>query len=233
MLNFICLKSGTKYSPEYVNKLYNMVQRHLTVPHRFVCFTEYPEGINPNVEIRALPLDNPHLTGWWFKPYIFKEDHFPKGDINFYMDLDMVIVENIDKLVNFLPGKFVGLRDVGRVFRPTYKKLGSAVMKWPAGEYANIWTEFEKNPGLIKKFHGDQDWVWHINNPHINFYPDEWIRSYKWEIRSRNELNGFGKNSTFKEIRDPRIPEETAVLAFHGYPDIHDVRDPVIVENWK
>ena len=32
--NFIvCLKHGTKYSSEYVNKLYNMVKRHCTIPH--------------------------------------------------------------------------------------------------------------------------------------------------------------------------------------------------------
>jgi len=232
MLNFICLKSGNKYSPDYVNKLYNMVQRHLTVPHRFVCFTEDSQGVNKNIEIRPLP-EHQHLTGWWYKPYIFKKNHFSEGDINLYMDLDMVIVNSIDKFVSYLPEKFVGLQDVGRVFRPGYKKLGSAVMKWPAGKYHHIWDNFENNPSWIKKFHGDQDWTWHSNREHINFFPEDWIRSYKWEIRKREELNGFGRSSTFKEIRNPVIPPETSVLAFHGYPDVHDVRDPVIVENWR
>ena len=152
MLNFICLKSGTKYSPEYVNKLYNMIQRHLTVPHRFVCFTELPEGIDPKIEIRPLPQNKPHLQGWWFKPYIFKADHFEQGDVNFYMDLDMVIVSNIDRLINYMPGHFVGLRDVGRVFRPTYQKLGSAVLRWPAGSFSNVWDDFENHPSVIKSF---------------------------------------------------------------------------------
>jgi len=233
MLNFICLKSGTKYPPEYVNKLYNMVQRHLTVPHRFVCFTELPDGIDPRIEIRSLPHNKPHLQGWWFKPYIFKADHFDKGDINFYMDLDMVIVSNIDRLIDYMPGHFVGLRDVGRVFRPNYQKLGSAVLRWNAGTFSNVWDDFENHPSVIKRFHGDQDWLWHLNHPSIKFFPDDWIRSYKWEIRSRNELNGFGRNSTFKEIKNPKIPEDTSILAFHGYPDVHDVQDPVIVNNWK
>jgi hypothetical protein len=28
--NVICMKWGTKYGPEYVNRLYAMVRRHLT-----------------------------------------------------------------------------------------------------------------------------------------------------------------------------------------------------------
>ena len=44
-LNVICMKWGTKYSSEYVNKLYSMVARNLSVPFRFVCFTDDADGI--------------------------------------------------------------------------------------------------------------------------------------------------------------------------------------------
>ena len=94
MLNVVCLKHGTKYSSEYVNKLYNMIQRHLTVPHRFTCFTENKENLNDNINVIDLP--NIPLEGWWFKPYIFRRGHFPDGDTVLYFDLDMVIVNNID-----------------------------------------------------------------------------------------------------------------------------------------
>ena len=40
----VCLKHGSKYSSEYVNKLYNMCKRHLTVPYEFVCFTDDLRG---------------------------------------------------------------------------------------------------------------------------------------------------------------------------------------------
>ena len=36
----VCLKWGNKYSAEYVNKLYSMVKRNLTIDYEFVCFTE-------------------------------------------------------------------------------------------------------------------------------------------------------------------------------------------------
>ena len=34
--HIICMKWGTKYGPEYVNRLRSMVRRHLKRPHRFV-----------------------------------------------------------------------------------------------------------------------------------------------------------------------------------------------------
>ena len=39
-MNFCCVFYGTKYKFEYVQNLYNMVQRNLTIPHNFVCFTD-------------------------------------------------------------------------------------------------------------------------------------------------------------------------------------------------
>jgi len=231
MLNVICLKHGTKYGPEYVNNLYNMVERHLTVPHRFICFTDNDQNINPAVEIRRLP-DN-KFSGWWWKPYIFKEGHFENGDTNLFFDLDMVIIGNIDGLISYSPNDFIGLRDVGRVFRRHPEKLGSAVLRWPANQYSNIWSALEKDPGLSKRFPGDQDWIWHLHKNTIKFFPDEWIISYKWEARNRTELVRIGSRWNFKTVRDPDIDPKTCVLAFHGSPDPHEVKDPVIIDNWR
>ena len=80
--NVICLKWGDKYGPEYVNNLYAMVERHLTVPHRFVCLTDDTAGVNPKVECKEL-LDS-NLEGWWNKLSMFKEEiHDLKGTVLF------------------------------------------------------------------------------------------------------------------------------------------------------
>ena len=36
MIDIVCFKWGPKFGPEYVNNLYNAIQRHVTVPHRFI-----------------------------------------------------------------------------------------------------------------------------------------------------------------------------------------------------
>ena len=202
------------------------------MPHRFVCFTDNPTDISLGVEIRPLPKD-PKYQGWWWKPYVFKQGHFADGDTNLFIDLDMVIVGSIDKLVEYLPNEFLGLEDVGRVFGRGTPKLGSAVLRWPANEYSTIWTSLEKDPSIMQRFRGDQDLIWHLHQPNIKFYPPDWIRSYKWEVRSRSELVRLTTGWVFRDVRSPTIHPETAILAFHGTPNPHEVQDPIIVDNWQ
>jgi hypothetical protein len=232
MLNVICLKHGTKYGADYVNKLRNMVARHLTIDHRFVCLTDDTSQISRGIDIIDLPND-PQVSGWWWKPYIFKKGLFPKGDTNLFFDLDMVIVNSIDKLATYMPDRFVGLQDVGRVYRKFPEKLGSAVMKWPSGEYSNIWEDMVADFTRVKRMHGDQDWIWSLYKDEIVFFPEQWIMSYKWEIRKQSELIREMGRQIFAEIRNPEIPPDTSVLAFHGTPNPEDVQDPIIVDNWQ
>jgi hypothetical protein len=209
-----------------------MVQRHLSIPHRFICFTDNPKDIDTNIEIRLLPEDK-NYQGWWWKPYIFKQGHFNNGDVNLFIDLDMVIVKNIDQLITYMPDKFIGLRDVSRVFGTVPTKLGSAVLRWPANEYSDIWSTLELNYSFTKKFPGDQDLIWYLHRNSITFYPDNWIVSYKWEVRSRSELTLSNSVWNFKEVRNPDINPNTCILAFHGTPNPHDVKDPIILDNWR
>ncbi len=231
MLNVLCLKYGTKYSADYVNKLYNMTQRHLTVPHRFVCFTEDSAGLNPNIEIKSLP-HNSSIKGWWWKTYLFKSDHFAQGDINLFFDLDIVIVNNIDKLVSHSTDPFVGFEDPGKIYSRT-SKLNSSVMRWNSGQYSNIWDNYISDPRQALGLHGDQDWIWKLNSQHIKFFPDSWIKSYKWQVRKHNELCRVGSVQKFKDIRSPELDPETSILVFHGTPNPEHVQDPIVVDNWQ
>jgi hypothetical protein len=232
MINIISVKHGSKYGSIYVNKLHNMVRRHLDREHQFVCFTEDTKDLDRDIKIINLPQSN-KISGWWWKTYIFKKDHFPETDINLFFDLDMVVISDISKLIDYMPGKFVGLEDLGRAFRPNPRKLGSAVMRWPAGQYSRIWEVIESDPLVINRFRGDQDLIWKMYEKEINFFPRDWIISYKWEARQRSEMIKVGNRYNFKNVRNPDIPKDTSVLAFHGSPDPHEVRDPIIVDNWR
>ena len=55
MATILCMKWGTKYGPEYVNRLHSMVRRHLTIPHRFVCLTDNRTGLNEGIETFSIP----------------------------------------------------------------------------------------------------------------------------------------------------------------------------------
>jgi len=51
----ICMKWGTRYGPDFVNRLFTAVQRHTQRKTRLVCFTDDEAGINPNVQIEPIP----------------------------------------------------------------------------------------------------------------------------------------------------------------------------------
>ena len=46
----LCLKHGTKYSADYVNRLYNMVKRNCRIDYEFVCMTEDANGLDSNIK---------------------------------------------------------------------------------------------------------------------------------------------------------------------------------------
>lgn len=229
----LCLKHGTKYSADYVNRLYNMVKRHCTIKHEFVCLTENPKDLDPNITVLPLPRD---LAGWWCKPYMFSKDLPLKGTI-LYMDLDVVISDNIDKLFTYNPNSWCTIRDFTRKMRPNWEKYNSSIVRFMTGQLSNVWENFNKDrKNIQKRYYGDQDWLYvaTANNP-AKLYPDNWIQSWKWEIRSDRTFapGGVRGNRKFKAIQDVTPPAECCVCVFHGDPNPHNCDDPWVKENWK
>ena len=228
----LCLKHGNKYSAEYVNVLKKMTQRNLTVAHEFVCFTEDPKGIDP--DIRILPLPAVVLKGWWYKTMLFNP-HLPIQGTMLFIDLDVIIFKNIDKLFTHKPGEFCVCRDFNRCFQPNWQKMNSSVVRWSTGQHPQIYNNFIKDPHTIsKRFHGDQDWLFDQVKKHYQFWHDEWIQSYKWEMRGNPKLvrqkTGF-KN--FTAPGEPKIKSDTAVAVFHGDPNPRECVDPWCQTHWK
>lgn len=226
MNHIVCLKHGNKYGVEYVNKLYSMCKRNSSVPFTFSCITEDANNLDP--AINHIPLPSYDIAGWWFKPWVFSKDFPVKGTILF-LDLDLVIINNIDYLWNYNPDQFCIIRDFNRHRIPNWNKFNSSVFRFNSSDYHFIWDNLVSDLTQIKKFHGDQDWIHSQLKRGFSFWPEEWIQSYKWEVRKREELI----NKRFRTIANPLVNSETSILVFHGEPNPHDVKDPIIVDNWQ
>lgn len=95
-LTFVCVKYGTKYGADYVNKLYYGVKRFCSLKFLFCCFTEDSSGLDPNIKV--LGLKN-QWQGWWSKVHIFETSNYAAPDTRvFYLDLDMIITGKLDEL---------------------------------------------------------------------------------------------------------------------------------------
>lgn len=228
MLTVLCVRFGNKYGIEYVERLRNMVSRNLSIPYEFVCLTDNSTPIEGVRLIVQKP--GPYQKLWWHKVHMFDPELNIQGRI-LYFDLDVVICGNITKLTE---GKnFLGIQDFNRKFHANWQYLNSSVMCWNHGEESIIWESFKNNMSNAQRMHGDQDWIWHINKKRISFWPKEWIQSYKWEIRSRDELIVRTGQRGFKQIKNIQPPLGCCVAVFHGDPKPEDVKDSLVVDNWK
>lgn len=157
-----CVKWGQRYGPEYVNILADMVGRNLGVPHRFVCFTDDPAGLDEGIETRSLPFG---LTGWWNKVSLFRDGLFEQKTRIVFLDLDVIVTGPLEELVD----------TKGIAHDWLQGGYNSSVMVWDAGEQTIIWDAFVL--GCMEILHGDQDWIEKCSTwPYL---PADWCPSYR------------------------------------------------------
>ena len=139
--NVMCVKWGTKFSAEHVNRLYRMARRNISLPFTFYCYTEDPTDIDPAIII--IPLDlSLNLEAWWWKLTMFKENDLV--GINLFFDLDVVIQNNIDNLFDkAIPNK---LTLIDRSVFDTIQEYmyNSSIMVWYNNQMCSLYNVFTK-----------------------------------------------------------------------------------------
>jgi hypothetical protein len=206
MINIVCLKWGSKYGPEYVNRLFYAVQRHVTKPFRFWCFTDDDTGIDYRIKLAPLRFAD-RLESWWNKIMLFSDETaVPLGEQIFYIDLDTLIVDNIDNLLTNEVPEIIVLRDFYHGIAKTAGSVASGLMSWKHGQYAHIWKNFIQDPESAVRLcrpHGDQRWIEHCL--------DSW---YYWQ-------DLFPMNIvSFKMHCQSGIPKDSKIICYHGRPSI-------------
>lgn len=229
----ICLKWGNKYSPDYVNKLYRMVQRNLTIDYEFVCFTENPTNLDEGITVRDLELLQ-GIEGWWYKPTLFNPNLGLQGTILF-LDLDMIVFRNIDNLFSYEPGEFIIIRDFNRHVMKNYDKFNSSVFRLETGQHSQVYHEYMADKESIsRRFQGDQDWLRFSIKNNYSYWPNEWIQSYKWEMRGKPRMTHGARGTRDFELNgEPKVLDETSIAVFHGDPNPHYCKDDWVQRNWK
>ncbi len=211
-VNIICMKWGDKFPAEYVNKLYAMVERNLTLPFRFVCFTEDRTDIRSEVEIQPLPeLDLPAdiPERGWRKLTVFAKDFGGLSGKTLFLDLDVVIVDNIDDFFT-VPGDFLIAHDKKN---PEKMEGNSSVFRFEIGKYPQILSYFEENFEQIKsEVRHEQAYLSREMNKlgKLGFWNDDWVPSFKYRCAPSWIRSWF---------EAPSIPKDAKIILFHGLPN--------------
>jgi hypothetical protein len=205
------------FTANTVNVLRRMVARNYPHPHRFICVTDDPDGLDPQVEVVPdwkdfVGLSSPHGGSnpacyrrlRMFSPDIGKV--FGKRFVS--LDIDCVIARDMTPIWN-RPEAFVIWGDTN----PQTVYNGSMILM-DAGARPQVWNDFDpkKSPELARaagNFGSDQAWISYRLGP----------GEAKWSRRDgvysfRNEIQRIAG----------RLPEDARIVMFHG---AHDPWGPV------
>lgn len=228
MRNVICTKWGSKFSPDYVNRLARMVARHLAPPYRFVCFTDDAEGLDAGID--AFPLPPVPVVGerndhGWKKLGVFVA---APGDLHgtaLCLDLDVVITGDLAPLFE-MDGAFRVIRDY-RNFRFRHHYTGNtSVFRFEIGAHADMLDEVAIMGADVRRaFRNEQEVVSSYMHRRglLQYWPMRWCPSYKHDCVWPMPLG---------LLLRPRQPADARVIVFHGDPNPEEAVHSMAGSKW-
>ena len=186
MYNVVCVKFGTKYNSQFVNKLYHDIKALTDKEFTFYCYTDDEVGIDKEIQI-IHPLGKPTLKGVWNKLRLF-DPHMPFNGPTYFFDLDVKICK--DPFVHEIDDKLCIVEShwkVGKIYNRLSNydvKINSSVMIWNADnkELHEYWNHF--NTGFrdyyLRKYVGIDRFIVHEEFEY-NTLNWEYIQSKKYQ----------------------------------------------------
>lgn len=212
----ICMKWGTRYGPEYVNRLYSMVQRHTRRPTRLVCYTDDVTGLDAGVETFPLPyIVLPESKAWlpWRKLSLWQKKLEGVEGEALFLDLDVVVTGSLDEFFDYEPGHFC----VAHNWTQRNERIGNtSIFRFPVGKHSYIYDRTMNECDRVLSQHRNEQIFISREINDMKFWPDEWCMSFKRSLLPRWPLNFFVV---------PALPAETKVVAFPGKPDPDEAMD--------
>ncbi len=215
-VNVVCMKWGALYGPHYVNRLKNMVRRHLPAPHRFCCLTDDAAGLDADVEALPIPpirIDPPYENTPWRKLALYNARIGDLSGPTLFLDLDVVITGDIGPLFAF-EGRFCTIRNWTT---PRERTGNTSVIRFEIGAHVDMLDLFHTKP--------TQHWVdaYRIEQRFLSrelsdiaFWPPEWCVSFKHQC-----LPGGARfpGILLNRFLPSRAPADARIVVFHGHPN--------------
>jgi hypothetical protein len=229
VLSVLTWKWGEAYGPEYVNRLRNMLERHLHVEHRLVCITDAPEGIDPRVPYIRMPAewfeDRGRSALHCFKRLLMFNRDFAQaiGPRLLHMDLDVVLVGDITPLVDRTDPVVIyqmPQRNVTHVppFNPS-------VLLMDAGALHGVWEQYGNQPA--KAFEAK----------FIGCLPGSDMAIISTWLKDRGVATYGAKDGVYPYYgpiaKTGALPKDARAVLFYGTKNPADAKWPWVTENWK
>lgn len=234
-VNCACVIHGDLYSWQYVDHLFNMLQRHLSSDIKLHVFTEKNRPV-PNHMVKHNLQEWPGISGrkkaWWYKMQMFDPENLPGQ--NLYFDLDTIIINDLSWITDLDTEYFWTIRDFRHLWRPHWQGINSSMMYWHSDKFSWIWQDFaaQNIHAIAQQHRGDQDYLNAVlDKQQIRFIDQSYVKSWRWQI-----FDG-GLDASMQQYHRPGagavVPSNTKFVVFHGNPKPHDVQDPFVLQHWR
>ncbi|UNU73506.1 glycosyltransferase [Moraxella nasovis] len=211
----ICMKWGKKYGAEYVNRLHNMVKRHLTLDFQMVCLTDDDTGIDP--QIKCYPIPELNLPAnlperGWKKLTTFTPNLYDLKGTALFLDIDIVIVDNIDCFFTHQAEHEDSVMII-RDWKKPWRLVGnSSVYRFKVGQntYPDLLSYFEQNFEKIRQeVRHEQAFLSNYlrKHHHLEYWDASWCVSFKYHCLHNIPLAYF---------IPPKKPANAKIIIFHG-----------------
>jgi hypothetical protein len=212
----ICMKWGSAYPADYVNRLYRGVMRNVARPTRFVCFTDDAAGLDRGIEAKPMPAialpESGLRPGPWRKLGLWARDLGGlEGDVLF-LDLDVVVTGSLDALFDFEPGCLCLIRN----WTQMRDGIGnSSVMRFRVGSAPHLVEDFERDAVAMSfRYVNEQTYATREARLPLRFWPPQWCPSFKHGLMPRWPTNLVRAA--------PSPPPDCRIAVFTGHPRPHE-----------
>ena len=246
-MNILTLKVGTKYSADYVNRLYNSLKREATVNFKFFCYTEDPTDLLP--EINIVPLDDPTKFKLQWHKVIFHKTGFadiPVGEKCLILDIDWIVLQNVDDILDYqLPQNHLGCFERWWSNRRHHCKLNGGFQMFYMGDTNYLWEEFITKPEHWQEHYinigeaegpvnGEQNFI-HNHAKQKEWLPMEWFAKYETGFDRKIQTNWHQDvNSLEPFFLDGEFAESIKMVHFTDATNmIHNYTESWIQDFWK
>ena len=211
-------KYRSSFTSTHVNVMRRMVLEHYPHPHKFLCVTNDPKGLAPDIGVIPdtedfAPLTNPtdKLKKPHDRPACYRRLRAFQPDIGklfgprfIMLDLDMVLVGDVSPIFN-------RVEDMVMYCEPGYQQYNGSMLLLTAGARPKVWRYFAQSPSdgrakaVAAGYAGsDQAWISYCLWPREpTWTPADGVYSY---LKNNIHLDGV-------------LPPDARIVNFHGRVD--------------
>jgi hypothetical protein len=231
-LAVVTWKWGSLFGSEYVNRLREMLCRHLHIPFELYCITDDVAGIDPRILVHPMYTDHAEMVGG--KRSCFRRLRLLDREMGtifgpriLQLDLDIVITADVTPLFDRSESVVLCEQSVN-AGRPV---LNPSMFLFDAGVLHDLWEQFHADPQGVHNKARKAGWSCSDMSIINNYVMVNKIKAARWTQKD-------GVVAYWREVRrlGGRLPPGARAVLFYGKDNPGDAevlkKSPWIKEFW-